>query len=319
MRRIFLIPVFVLNCLCGNSQDIFKRIDSLISAPDYAAAENAITGFSTNDPATRYLLQNRLAEIQITQGKLDQAESTLNILTSANSDGFLKAITKTNLGFLHLNKARNDLALKNLQEALNEFQSSNKGNSLDAAKCLTYLSSLYLSTGKLNQAEDYGLQALSIRQNLKGENSEEVAASYNDLGLVYSQTDPDKALDYYEKALAVYQKLHAADHPKIAIANTNIGFLYRQLQLYGDAVNNFESAEATWKKIYPNGHPNQALALVNLGLTYKEMGNIKAATGYYERAIEIYKKAYGEKHPSLSYVYNQVAVIKLGENDYDAA
>jgi CHAT domain-containing protein len=319
MSRILLTYTFLLICLCSNGQDIFKKIDSLTSLPDYAAAEKIITLFSATDPTTKYLLQNRLAEIQITEGKLDQAELTLHALTSPGNDGYLNAITKTNLGFLYLNKARNDLALQNLQGALNGFQASTKSNSLEAAKCLTYLSSLYLSTGKLNQAEDNGLQALQIRQNLKGETSEEVAASYNDLGLVYSQSDPDKALDFYEKALAVYQKLHSADHPKIAIANTNIGFLYRQLQLYGDAVNNFESAEGTWKKIYPNGHPNQALALVNLGLTYKEMGNIKAATGYFERAIDIYKKSYGDKHPSLSYVYNEVAVIRLGENSYDAA
>ncbi len=319
MTRALSTIVLLMACVYGNAQDVFKKIDSLIAIPEYSAAEKIITGTVTNDPATKYLLQNRLAEIQTTEGKLDEASSTLQALEGASKDVYLSAVTKTNLGFLYLNKGRNDLALQNLQDALMGFQSSGRGNSLEAAKCLTYLTSLYLSTGKLNQAEDNGLQALQIRQSIKGDASEEVAASYNDLGLVYSQSDPDKALDYYEKALAVYQKLHNADHPKIAIANTNIGFLYRQLQLYGDAVNNFESAEATWKKIYPNGHPNQALALVNLGLTYKEMGNVKAAIGYFDRAIDIYKKSYGEKHPSLAYVYNQVAVIDLGENKYDAA
>ncbi len=319
MSRVLLMTVLLLVCLNGNSQDLLKKIDSLIAVPDYNAAEDVIQQAVNADPTTKYLLQNRLAEIQITQGKLEPAEATLNSLGSSTTDGYQKAITQMNLGFLFLNKARNDLALENLQSSLNLFQAAGQGNSLEAAKCLAHLSSLYLSTGKLNQAEDNGLQALQIRQTLKGDASEEVAASYNDLGLVYSQSDPDKALDYYEKALVVYQKLHNADHPKIAIANTNIGVTYRQLELFGDAVNNFESAETIWNKIYPNGHPNQALVLVNLGLTYKAMGNTKAATGYFDRAIDIYKKSYGEKHPSLSYVYNQVAAIELGENNYDAA
>jgi len=63
----------------------------------------------------------------------------------------------------------------------------------------------------------------SNRQRLFGESSEEVAASYNDMGLVYSSTDVDKALAYYEKAFAVYQKIHGKEHRKIAIASNNIG------------------------------------------------------------------------------------------------
>ncbi len=115
--------------------------------------------------------------------------------------------------------------------------------------------------------------ALQLRQELFGEQSEEVAASYNDLGLVYSQIDPDKALEYYEKALAVYQKLHGNDHPKIAIASSNIGALYTQIELFGDAINNLETASKIWLKIYPAGHPNLAFVYRSLGQTYVKMEN----------------------------------------------
>ena len=232
---------------------------------------------------------------------------------------FIEAITKTNLGFLYLNQARIDLALENLQKAVNLFQESGKGNSEEAAKCLAHISLVYSSTGKLNQAEENGLMALQIRRQLKGDDSEAVAASYNDLGLVYGQKDPDKGLEYYEKALAVYEKLHGQEHPKIAIAHTNLGFMYLKLKLYGDAINNFELAETIWKKIYPEGHPNQALALVNLGATYGQMGNKSASLGYFERALTIYKKSYGDKHPDISSVLNQIGMLKLGENKYDDA
>lgn len=324
MNKIFTFIFFCALVVPACSQDILKEVDALVAIPDYPEAEKRlnqlIAASASSGKADQLMsLASRLAEIQIVQGKLEQADSTLQAVSKVNSSGDEnhQAMFLTIQGFLYLNKARNDLALQTLQRALNLFQNSGKENSPEAAKCLAYLSSLYLSTGKLNQAEANGLIALQINQTSKGETSEEVAASYNDLGLVYSQSDPDKALDYYEKALAVYKKLHTSDHPKIAIANTNIGFLYRQLELYGDAVNNFETAESIWKKIYPNGHPNQALALVNLGMTYKAMGNPKSAIGYYERAIDIYRKSYGEKHPALSFVYNQMAVIRLAENNYD--
>jgi CHAT domain-containing protein len=298
-----------------------EKIDSLIAISDYENAEKSIVKLSTisSNLDTPYLLQTKLGEIRIIQGRLDQAEFILVGEQTAVKNPFLIAIRKTAIGFLYLNKSRNDLALENLQQALELFRESGEMNSLEAAKCLSDLSLLYWSTGKLNQAEDNGIIALQIRQKLKGETSEEVAASYNDLGLVYGQTDTDKALEYYEKALAVYQKIHGKDHPKIAIANTNIGFMYNKMKLYGDAVNNFESASSIWKKIYPDGHPNQALSLFNLGLTYDQMGNKLASLEYFEKALAMYKKSYGDKHPDISIVLNQIGILKLRENKYDEA
>lgn len=299
----------------------YPKIDSLMSSSRYDEAQAEVLR-ATNGASEEvaYRLSNKLAEIQMLLGKLDDAESTLKTLISTpQNNDFLKAETKTNLGFLYLNKARNDMAQSSLQEALDLFQQSGKQNSLEAARCLATISSVYYSTGKLNQAEENGLIALQLRQKLSGDDSEEVAASYNDLGLVYGQSDSDKALDYYERALTVYEKLHGKEHRKIAIANNNIGIIDRQLKLYGEAVNSFETAESIWKKIYPNGHPNQAMALVNLGLTYGAMGNTKASLGYLERALAIYKTYYGDKHSDIASVLNQIGLIELQDGKVDEA
>ena len=321
MRRLSLMLLVASAPLAAFCQQkkITTRIDSLVAIAHYDEAKHLVQiALQSADGGTYSLLSNRSAEISIAQGKLDLAENELKDIRT-NNDPFIEAITKTNFGFLYLNKARNDLALENLQQALNLFQTSGSMSSEEAAKCLANLSLLYLSTGKLNQAEENGLIALQIRQKLKGENSEEVAASYNDLGLVYGQTDADKALEYYERAMSVYEKIHGKEHPKIAISNTNIGMMYLGLKLYGDAVNNFENAQSIWKKIYPDGHPNQALALVNLGLTYKAMGDKKASLAYFEKALAIYKKSYGEKHHDISNVLNQIGVLRLGDNLFDEA
>jgi len=299
---------------CQNSQTTLI-IDSLISAANYAEAKSLIeTIGEINDSP---LLLNKSAEVSILLGNLNEAESILNSVKS--EDKLIQAITQTNLGFLYLNKARNDLAMENLHQALIKFGEAGKQNSQEAAKCLSHLSSLYLSTGKLNQAEENGLMALQIRQALEGSTNETMAASYNDLGLVYSQTDPDKALEYYEMALSVYEKLHGNEHPKIGIANTNIGLMYLQLKLYGDAVNNFESALALWQKVYPSGHPSQALVLQNLGRTYMQMGDPKVAQAYFEKALSIYRSSYGSKHPDIAFVLNQLGNLKLNNNDYKEA
>ena len=199
------------------------------------------------------------------------------------------------------------------------IEKENKQNSLEGAQLLSYLGNLYLATGKYAQAEEQLGMALSIRENLVNKDSEMIAASYNDLGLVYSVSNPKKALTYYEKALEIYQRIHGKNHPKTAIANTNIGFVYRTLELYGDAINNLESALATWEKIYPQPHPTKAFVLFNLGQTYLKMGNEKSAEGYYERALKMYRESYGKKHPGIATVLNAIGSLKVSSGDYDAA
>jgi CHAT domain-containing protein len=293
--------------------NIEKKIDSLMTNASY---DQALKLIRTQNRSI--VLSNKEAEILMVQGNLTEAEKVVSEINS-QGDPFFRAVTESNIGFLYLLKGRSDLALESLQQARGDFNLANQENSKENARCLSNLSLVYWSTGKLNQAEENALAALQLRQTIFGNESEEAAASLNDLGLVYGQTDPEKALTYYEQALAIYEKLHPGDHPKIAIAKTNIGLMYLKTQLYGDAINNFESAQTIWQKIYPSGHPNEALALVNLGRTYSQMKDDKAALGYYEKALAIYKKSAGEKHPDIASVYNQIGNIKLSENKFEDA
>lgn len=251
-------------------------------------------------------------------GDYNKAEAMLKTLDSGKwKSQKSKAVYLTNVGTLQLNKGRHDLALEKLNEAYTLFQQSNADHSKEAANCLSWLSLTYNASGKYNQAEANGLIALQLRQSLFGEQSEEVAASYNDLGLVYSQMDTDKALEYYEKALAVYRKLHGNEHPKIAIANANIGVLYTQIELYGDAINNLEAASKVWLNLYPNGHPNLGFVYQSLGQTYKNMENSKLALTYFEKALEQYRKSFGEKHPDIASTLNQIGEVHLNQQLFD--
>lgn len=311
--RPLLLGVFslgIINCL---AQSIEKKVDSLIVRANYAEAINVIHSQKNKS----VLLLNKEAEALIGLGKIVEAEGTLAKIN--DDDPLSKAITQNNFGYLNMVKGRSDLAQDFLEQSRDGFKQLGKDNSREAARCFSNLCLLYSSNKKLSQAEENGMVALQIRQSIFGNESEEVAASLNDLGLVYGQTDSDKGLEHYEKALAIYEKLYAQDHPKIAVASTNIGIMYFDLKLYGDAIINFENAQTIWKKTYPDGHPNEALALLNLGRTYGMMKNTKAALEYYEKALAIFRKNYGDKHPDIAIVYNQTGSIKLDENKYEEA
>ncbi len=300
------------------AQKNLVKIDSLVKVAAYKEALQFIRFEKTrakNDSMS--FLENSEAEILITQGNLNEAEQLL--LTINISTPYLRAITQSTTGFLNLNKGRYDLANENLQTALATFQSIGKSDTKEAARCLANIASYYMATGKYNKAEEYETIALQLRQKLFGESSEEVAASYNNLGTIYLNSDPDRSLDYYEKALVTYQRIHQNNHPKLAIANTNIGMAYNQLELYGDAINSFDTAKKIWEQIYPDGHPNLAIVLRNIGTAYAKQKNQKVAEEFYEKAISIYTKAYGTKHPDLASALNSLGSLQLSNNEYDKA
>jgi len=318
MRR-FLLPLFFI----GFTITAFpQQIEELLLDARYADAIARINSELPQASAERKItLENQKAEALMRMGSFTEAEKILKDLQSRNiASAFQLATVQSNYGLLYLIQGRNDLALETLQQSIQNFEASGKSESLEAAQTMAHLGNLYRATGQYTQAEEQLNMALVKRQKQLNENSELIAASYNDLGLAYSMIDNDKALSYYEKAQAIYTKIHGKDHPKVAIANTNIGFIYSKLELYGDATNNFESALAIWEKVYPNQpHPAKAIALFNLGNIYTKTGNTKAAREYYNRALKMYEDSYGNKHPDVARTLNALGNLSLAAGEFDLA
>jgi CHAT domain-containing protein/tetratricopeptide (TPR) repeat protein len=292
----------------------FERIDSLLVDARYQEAVDAANKALQSNLLDKSLLLNRKAEGLIQMGDFKQAREILDLAIITNTSARQQAITNTNYGLLHLNLGRNDLALEHLLKALQIFENE---QTLDRAKALSYIGQVYNVLGKTSQAQENLMMSLSIRQKLLPEKHELMAAAYNDLGLSYVQSDKDKALDYYEKALSIYKSLHGNDHPKIAIANVNSGFVYRELELYGDAVNNFETALNIWNKLFPAPHPSKAFALLNLGQTYLKMGDQKAARAFLDQSLKMYRDVHGLKHPDIANVLNLIGNMEISNEKFN--
>jgi CHAT domain-containing protein len=315
-----LLFIFFLSALSAVGQSTSKRLDSLINESKFSEALKEIDLLMAKKSADEISLRSKQAMLLVMQGKLEEAQTKTDLLLGRpNLDPYSKAKLISTKGYILLNRAAFDEAHDEFQKALGFYNQADKSNSLEAAQCLSYLATLFYSTGKTKQAEENQLMSLQIRQKLFLPNHPEIAAAYNDLGLVYSRENPEKALDYYEMASKIYQKIYGPNHVRSAIASSNIGFMYRKMELYGDAVNNFETALAIWKKLYPDGHPNQASVLAELGATYFKLKNFKAGKSYYQQAVNQYKKSYGRSHPDLAAAFNQLGVIYRSDEKYDSA
>jgi CHAT domain-containing protein len=316
MKKILLL-LTIIACHTAYGQRELQEIDNLIIDGQFDKALIVIEQQKNVAPA--FPLLNKKAEVLIRQGKYDEAEQLLASLATEQRSNVELAALKTNRGLLYLNIGRNDLASDNLEDALRRWDAEGKSQTLEAAQTQSHIGNLFRSTGKYVQAEEQLTMSLMTRQKLLNEKHELIAASLNDLGLLYSQTDMDKALSYYEKALSLYEGLHGKDHPKIAIANTNMAYIYSRMELFGDAVNNFENALAIWNKMYPGAHPSKAFVLFSLGTTNERMKNLPAAKQYYEKALAIYRETYKTKHPEIARVLNALGNIEKADNKFPAA
>ncbi|UII23945.1 CHAT domain-containing protein [Fulvivirga ligni] len=237
----------------------------------------------------------------VKEGKIMEAETLISSSTNACPLATAE---------FYLRKGRNDLAQELYEKA---YKQSSK-NSEDQAASLNGLGLTYWAQGDQFMASEYISQALKMREGLN--NKEQIAASFNDLGLV-SDT-PDQSLDYYEKALKMYTDLSGHEE-KIAQLKTNIGIIYREMSFYGDAQNYLNEALSTWEKLYPDGHPNKAFVLLNLGKTFESMQNNDEALLYYGKSLAEYKNNYGAKHPDIGYNYNLIGNVYYKQVSFDEA
>ncbi|HET9486546.1 MAG TPA: CHAT domain-containing tetratricopeptide repeat protein [Chryseosolibacter sp.] len=303
-----------------HESNLVRMMDSLLLNSQFAEAIALLEQRSGEAPSI--LLQNKKAEALTRNGNFEAAESLLNSIESQASlqrDAYMQAVTKSNHGFLQLNLGRNDLAEQSLLQAIRKFEDAGKGNTAEVAQAFSNLGLVYMSQGKYSQAQEQLHRALSLRQAGAKNTDELIAATYNDLGLVYSQTDKERALGYLEQAQKMYVALYGERHPKIAIANINTGIVYRDLELFGDAVNNFETALKISNAVYAKPEPLKAIALYNLGQTYLKLRDRKTAMAYYDQARKMYEDCYGPQHPEVASVLNAIGNLQLAEGQYTKA
>jgi tetratricopeptide (TPR) repeat protein len=136
----------------------------------------------------------------------------------------------------------------------------------NVAATLDNLGALYVSTGRLGEAEKADTEALAIRRDLAahdpGASRPSLAISLNSLGIVYKRTgrtnDAEKA---YNEALAIYRDLAARDpgayRPNVAITLHNLGLLYIDMhrqadarELLGEALNIYRDLASTNLAVY---------------------------------------------------------------------
>ena len=84
--------------------------------------------------------------------------------------------------------------------------------------------------GQYNEAKEHYEKAVIIRKKIFGEEHADVAASYNNLGIVYQDLGQyNEAKEYYEKALIIKKKIFGEEHAAVATSYNNLGLFLKIL------------------------------------------------------------------------------------------
>lgn len=146
---------------------------------------------------------------------------------------------------------------------------------------------LLTHVGKYDEAEPLYQEVIRERSKLFGEDSLEVADTYNDLGFHYKeQKNFAEAEKYFKKCIENRKKQNGADDPLVASSHEDLSWMYREKGDFKNAKQQLEIAlDIRKKKLYPHDNILRGTYLA-LADVYRELGDTSAA----EKAMKLAKQ-----------------------------
>ncbi|UCH93312.1 MAG: tetratricopeptide repeat protein [Candidatus Aminicenantes bacterium] len=92
------------------------------------------------------------------------------------------------------------------------------------------LSTIYYTSGQLEQALKFQLKAIEICEKIFDKLHPDLACSYHNLSIIhYDMEDYGSAKSYAEQAVAIFQHLFPNGHPNLDKAKENLERIKRQM------------------------------------------------------------------------------------------
>ena len=229
------------------------------------------------------------------EGNEDEAIVILLATEDKNNISYLNLI-----GEAYLRKGLYEEALDNFEKAEYLQETNPDHDKLQLAQTYSFIANLHYATGNNQLSLQYHFKALELRQ--KENDPMGIAATTNDIGLVYSKGNPAKALTYYEKALEDYLEIYGREDERIVTGYVNIGFAHSNLGDYPAAHRNFDIALEIRQTLGRNTI-QEAFVHSSIGVVFSRENRLSEALQEFDIALGIYRRNYGAKHPEIASTY----------------
>jgi len=167
----------------------------------------------------------------------------------------------------------------------------------------------YLFNDSYDQALDYGLKSLAIREKV-GDLSD-IAFSLRTLGWLYYDIGYlDYALDYHLKVLDIHKKMK--DDERIAYSYNSLGLIYAKKKDHVKAISYYKQS---LKLKLPFGNKDRiSESLKNMGISYAAIGEWALAEENFSRALSIIDET--KDYYDLVEVLDELAYIHLQRKNF---
>ncbi len=196
------------------------------------------------------------------------------------------------------------------------------GNEFELSTSYNSLATTYRLLGNLDQALDYGLRALEIREKYKDIKLAYLGNTYQTISIIYRNKNmiPD-SLKYAQKAIQIRETLSEAPEKdkRIAKLYNNISIIYRTAKDYDKAILFGKKSMDIKEKYYPEDKISLSNSFATLAITYLQAGMIEEGHKFAKEDLKISKEVLNPNHPFLAISYNTLALINFHLNDLSKA
>ncbi|HQU84143.1 MAG TPA: tetratricopeptide repeat protein [Pyrinomonadaceae bacterium] len=213
-------------------------------------------------------------------------------------------------------------------ESFIEYLVNTKGNSADITKLdnqttniLSYKIGRYNECfGEYEKAKYYYLICRDICEKIYGNNYQEIAITYNNLGnIYYSQGNYLKAEENHLKSLKIYLNIVGKNHLLTATSYNNLGLVYYSQGNYLKAEENLLKALQIHSNIFGKNHSSTASSYNNLGLVYNLQSDYPKAKENHLKSLQICLNIFGDNYPDTASSYNNLGLVYYSLGDYPQA
>ncbi len=228
------------------------------------------------------------------------------VLARSIGDKAGESASLNNIGVIHKNRGRLDMALSSYLESVH-IEETEK---LTARLAGTYsnIGTIYSLQGEFDKALEFFNKA---RQEFVQTNDKpQIIGALNNIGNVFTGLNkPDSALNYYQRSLELYESLE--DRNGVFVPYGNIGNIHFREGDLDLALRNFNKSLELEKA--NNDLDGQANALHSIGLVYKLRQQTEKAIASFEEALSIVQET-GNKR-LLTMIYESLAETYFMQND----
>ncbi|HWB74464.1 MAG TPA: serine/threonine-protein kinase, partial [Nannocystaceae bacterium] len=166
--------------------------------------------------------------------------------------------------------------------------------------------------GEFEDSVDAFEQALVLQRELGGEDTLEIAALHNGLGVAYDAqgrwTDAQKE---FFASLSTSIRLLGEHHPTVALRLMNLGHVELRLRDGDRAREHFARALAICEETLPPIHPQIGVAARSLAEAELDRSNPRAAEPLARRSLELVGEAYGPNDPRTARSHETLMRVAL--------